>query len=43
MLKTELAILGLLSEKPMHGYEINQTAKDRWMEIWALISIPSIN
>ncbi len=42
MLKTELAILGLLSEKPMHGYEIKQTAKDRWMEIWALISIPSI-
>lgn len=42
MSKTELAILGLLSERPMHGYEIKQTVKDRWMDMWAFISLPSI-
>ena len=42
MSKTALAILGLLSEQPMHGYEIKQTVKDRWMDMWALISLPSI-
>ncbi len=42
MSKTALAILGLLSEQPMHWYEIKQTVKDRWMDMWALISLPSI-
>ena len=42
MSKTELAILGLLSERPMHGYEIKQTIKDRWMDMWANIGLPSI-
>lgn len=42
MSKTEMAILGLLAERSMHGYEIKQTVKDRWMDMWALISLPSI-
>ncbi|MFC1564309.1 PadR family transcriptional regulator [candidate division KSB1 bacterium] len=42
MSKTALAILGLLSERPMHGYEIRQTIKERWMDMWANVSMPSI-
>lgn len=42
MSKTALAILGLLAEQPMHGYEIKHTVKDRWMDMWAFISLPSI-
>jgi DNA-binding PadR family transcriptional regulator len=42
MSKTALAILGLLSERPMHGYEIKTTIKERWMDMWANISMPSI-
>jgi len=42
MSKTALAILGLLSERPMHGYEIKTTIKERWMDMWASVSVPSI-
>lgn len=42
MSKNELAILGLLNEKPMHGYQINQEIKDRQMDNWAKIALPSI-
>lgn len=42
MSKTALAILGLLSERPMHGYEIKTTIKERWMDMWANVSMPSI-
>ena len=42
MSKNELAILGLLNEKPMHGYQINQEIKERMMDHWAKIALPSI-
>ena len=42
MSKNELAILGLLNEKPMHGYQINQEIKERQMDHWAKIALPSI-
>ena len=42
MSKNELAILGLLNEKPMHGYQINQEIKEREMDHWAKIALPSI-
>ncbi len=42
MSKTEMTILGLLNERPMYGYEFKQTVRDRWMNIWAMISIPTI-
>ena len=42
MSKNELAILGLLNEKPMYGYQINQEIKERQMDHWAKIALPSI-
>jgi DNA-binding PadR family transcriptional regulator len=39
---TEIAILGLICEKPMHGYEIEKTIEDRNMRYWTEISLPSI-
>jgi len=42
MSKNEITILGLLSEKPMYGYEIHQEIKRREMEYWAKIKLPSI-
>ena len=42
MSKNELAILGLLNEKAMHGYQINQEIKERQMDHWAKIALPSI-
>lgn len=42
MSKNELAILGLLNERPMHGYQINQEVKARQMDHWAKIALPSI-
>ena len=42
MSKNELAVLGLLSEKPMYGYEIHQEIKRREMDYWAKIKLPSI-
>jgi DNA-binding PadR family transcriptional regulator len=42
MSKNELVILGLLNEKPMHGYQINQEIKERQMDHWAQIALPSI-
>jgi DNA-binding PadR family transcriptional regulator len=38
----ETAILGLICEKPMHGYEIEKTIEDRNMRYWTEISLPSI-
>jgi DNA-binding PadR family transcriptional regulator len=38
----EIAILGLICEKPMHGYEIEKTIEDRNMRYWTEISLPSI-
>jgi DNA-binding PadR family transcriptional regulator len=42
MSKNELAVLGLLNEKPMYGYEIHQEIKRREMDYWAKIKLPSI-
>ncbi|NJK85704.1 MAG: PadR family transcriptional regulator [Bacteroidales bacterium] len=38
----ETALLGLLNEKPMHGYEIEQEIRQRDMRYWTEISISSI-
>lgn len=42
MSKNEIAILGLLAECPMHGYQIHQQIKEREMDYWAKIRLPSI-
>lgn len=38
----EAALLGLLTEKPMHPYEIEKTVVDRDMRFWTGISMSSI-
>ena len=38
----ECAILGLISEKPVHGYELMQTLRKRGYEEWTEISLPSV-
>ena len=38
----EIAVLGLICEKPMHGYEIEKTIGERSMRYWTEISLPSI-
>jgi DNA-binding PadR family transcriptional regulator len=38
----EIAVLSLLCEKPMHGYEIEKTIEERNMRYWTEISFPSI-
>jgi DNA-binding PadR family transcriptional regulator len=38
----EAALLGLLTERPMHPYEIEKTVVDRDMRLWAGISMSSI-
>ena len=38
----ETALLGLLSESPMHGYQIEQTIYERSMDYWTEISRSSI-
>ena len=40
--KLEAALLGLLTEKPMHPYEIEKTVVDRDMRVWTGISLSSI-
>ena len=42
MSKNEITILGLLAECPMHGYQIHQQIKEREMDYWAKIKLPSI-
>ncbi|MDZ7266249.1 MAG: PadR family transcriptional regulator [candidate division KSB1 bacterium] len=42
MSKNEIAILGLLSESPMHGYQIHQEITRREMDYWAKIKLASI-
>jgi DNA-binding PadR family transcriptional regulator len=39
---SELAIMSLLVEKPMHGYQIEQTIVDRGMREWTTIGFSSI-
>jgi len=38
----EAAVLGLICEKPMHGYEIEKVIEERGMRYWTEISLPSI-
>lgn len=38
----ELAVMSLLVEKPMHGYQIEQTIEDRGMREWTTIGFSSI-
>ena len=42
MTKNELVVLGLLSEKPMHGYQLYQEIEKREMEHWAQVNLASI-
>lgn len=39
---TEAAILGLLSEKPRHPYDIEKTIEERGMREWTEISLSSV-
>jgi len=38
----EAAVLGLLSERPMHGYDIEQAIRMRDMRYWTEISMSSV-
>ena len=42
MTNAELAILGLVVEKPRHGYEIEQVIEERGMRNWTEIGFSSI-
>jgi DNA-binding PadR family transcriptional regulator len=39
---SDLVILSLLAERPMHGYEVNATLQDRKIRNWAPVSRPQI-
>jgi DNA-binding PadR family transcriptional regulator len=39
---SDLVILSLLAERPMHGYEVNTTLEDRKIREWAPVSRPQI-
>ncbi len=38
----DLVVLSLLSEQPMHGYQVNQTLEYREVRDWAGISRPQV-
>ncbi|MBA3066339.1 PadR family transcriptional regulator [bacterium] len=42
MIRYKIALLGLLKEMPMHGYEINRQIEERHMRDWAKIKMASI-
>jgi DNA-binding PadR family transcriptional regulator len=42
MSKNELVVLGLLNQKPMHGYQLHQEIERTRMEIWAEVNLSSI-
>ncbi len=42
MIRYKIALLGLLKERPMHGYEINKQIEERHMQHWAKINTASI-
>jgi len=42
MTKNELVVLGLLSEMPMHGYQLYQKIEKRHMEAWAQVNLASV-
>src|SRR5215475_8043275 len=39
---SDLVILSLLAERPMHGYEVNATLEERKIREWAPVSRPQI-
>jgi DNA-binding PadR family transcriptional regulator len=39
---SDLVILSLLAERPMHGYEVNTTLEERKIRDWAPVSRPQI-
>jgi len=39
---SDLVILSLLAERPMHGYEVNATLEEREIRDWAPVSRPQI-
>src|SRR6476659_6156131 len=39
---SDLVILSLSAERPMHGYEVNATLEDRKIREWAPVSRPQI-
>jgi len=42
MTRYKLVILGLINERPMYGYQINQEIKRRSLDVWANINTASI-
>jgi DNA-binding PadR family transcriptional regulator len=42
MTKNELVVLGLLSEQPMHGYQLYHQIEKSNMETWAQVNLASI-
>jgi DNA-binding PadR family transcriptional regulator len=42
MSKNELVVLGLLNQKPMHGYQLHQEIERTGMELWAEVNLSSI-
>ena len=42
MTNAELAVLGLVAERPRHGYEIDQVIKERGMRDWTDVGFSTI-
>ncbi len=42
MTKNELVVLGLLNQKPMHGYQLYHEIERTRMEFWAQVNLASI-
>lgn len=42
MSKNELVVLGLLSQRPMHGYQLHHEIEKAGMELWAEVNLSSI-
>ncbi len=42
MSKNELVVLGLLNQKPMHGYQLHHEIERTGMEVWAEVNLSSI-
>jgi DNA-binding PadR family transcriptional regulator len=42
MSRNELVVLGLLNQKPMHGYQLHQEIETTGMEVWAEVNLSSI-
>jgi DNA-binding PadR family transcriptional regulator len=38
----DAVVLAILSERPMHGYEVNQTLEEREVADWAGVSRPQV-